>query len=1359
MRQLHYLLLFLFCGLTSTHLSAQTGHYTFEHIGIEDGLSNSFILWSVEDSHGAVWFYTEAGINRITGNGVTTIVCDSAIMPDYGASCLYYDHRTDHVWVFTYGAGVARIDCRTLQITPHPEQAQFCRRSMTFAADAADGGQWLAYSGGNIQHRSPDGRYTLYAQQDIPGLDNHLIRFLLDDGQGHLYICYNNGGLSVLDIERRTARHYLHDAADPSSLPGDNVRYLAFDAFHNLWVATNKGLALFDPQQGTFLLCCRQNGFPLDISGDNIQQLCPMRDGTLWCSCEPGGITILDLRDFALRQPSSVRMRVLLPSNSSLSSPSPRSILQDRFGNVWIGLYDAGVDVITSQHSSFHLLPAPSPQYSGRVSSSVAGVPAQGMVIEESMPLRHAYGIAADSEQRLWIGASNLLYCYQADSCVGQWSILPHIDRPFAKIYCVYCDHLDRVWMGIDDVGVLMYDSRTARFQSIGLDAPYLDVRSFFEDDEGHLWIGSEQGVYLYDEASGRGIYQDSIVPRNFVIFAFQQDRLGRLWVGTFGSGIYIYDRQLHLVAELNTTCGLSNDNVNQIFRDIDGALWIATRGGLCYVPDPAEPTRLQVIGRADGLTDDHIRAVCQDQLGQIWFSTHTTLSCYNHSQHTIRNYDYHDGLPHGGFVESSTCILPDGTLCFASSDGIACFNPRLVTEGRSITPVQITREDVDDSYYRIDFAVADYSQRLKADYSYRLLGLDDDWHSTLGDPYVTFRNLAPGHYTFQVRARLRNGEWDDASLASTTFTIDPPLWRTWWALTLYAILALGIVTLILYYYLRKVRLEAVLRMEKKQRQDVQELNNERMRFYTNITHELRTPLTLILGPLEDLVADSRLPAPYHHRIETIQQSAQRLLGLINQILEFRKTETQNRRLIVRRGDLRPVVREVGLRYEELNHNRQVHVRVDVPDAFPLLYFDSEVVVTILNNLLSNALKYTAQGEVCLRLSQADGKALISVSDTGYGIPAAALPHIFDRYYQAGTEHQASGSGIGLAIVRSLVELHQGQVAVESQEGQGSRFTFSIDLDCTYPDALHGEPAAHTSVPSSQSLSPLRAVGTASQADTRPVLLVVEDNDDIRQYILESFDLDYQVLTAVNGREGLLKAQQHIPDIIVSDIMMPVMDGIELCQSVKGDVTTSHIPVILLTAKDTLDDKTAGYDSGADSYLTKPFSAKLLHSRIQNLLTARARLAQLLTQPLSDSSAQSVTAATACDTTAGVSGMEMPAAQLTPLDRQFLERLHTLIDQNLASDLLDINYLTTHLNMSASTLYRKVKALTDLSPNEYIRHRRLLRACDLLLGGEHNVNETAYLTGFSTPNYFRDCFKAEFGITPSEFQREQKPRS
>ena len=542
--------------------------------------------------------------------------------------------------------------------------------------------------------------------------------------------------------------------------------------------------------------------------------------------------------------------------------------------------------------------------------------------------------------------------------------------------------------------------------------------------------------------------------------------------------------------------------------------------------------------------------------------------------------------------------------------------------------------------------------------------------------------------------------------------------------------------------------MESLYTLEKKNHEQEQELNQERLRFYTNITHELRTPLTLILGPLEDMQKDTSLPVKQAQKLSVIHQSALRLLNLINQILEFRKTETQNKRLCVCKGNIAPLIYEIGLKYKELNQKTKIDFRIQIEKEEMLLFFDKEIVTIVLDNLISNAIKYTEQGCITLSLYQTVRNEVayteIKVSDTGYGISAEALPHIFDRYYQESGKHQASGTGIGLALVKNLVELHEGEIRAESVQNEGSTFYISLLTDNIYPNALHAD---STELPKEDiTQEPISEDTSEPTVDNgKPILLIVEDNEEIQKYIAESFSDSFEVITADNGEEGKQQALSHIPDIIVSDIMMPVMDGITLCRQLKEDVRTSHIPIILLTAKDSLQDKEEGYEVGADSYLTKPFSASLLRSRINNLLESRKRL-------ITQFQAQSVPG----NQTDLNEKRIIIAEALSKLDNEFIEKITLLIEENLSSEKIDITYLSDKMCMSGSTLYRKMKALTGLSTNEYIRKVKMQNAERLLLEGKFNISEIAYKVGMNSTGYFRQCFKEEFGVSPSDYLKQIK---
>lgn len=908
----------------------------------------------------------------------------------------------------------------------------------------------------------------------------------------------------------------------------------------------------------------------------------------------------------------------------------------------------------------------------------------------------------------------------------------------------------------------MLYTPKDGRITRIGdKGSEFLDICSFSEDINGKIWIGTQTGIYSY--FNNQLSYEKELNAQlpDIMVHGIIRDKNGKLWVGTFGKGVVVFDEDDKKLYNFTTDHSFPSNAVNYMMEDSRKRILVATREGIIIFKDVSQPNIFVSFGAKEGLENTQVRAIQEDHDGYIWISTNGGISRLDEKNKRFYNYNYHDGIPMGDFMDGSTCITPDGTLFFGSQNGACYFNPRELSSPREVSPVTITQFFIynkqtesrdtrlpvpisnrivelpyNQNTFNISFNVLDYTQSSQVEFSYMLEGLENAWYSTQGDNQVTFRNIPHGNYVFKVKTRFRNQEWNE-NAAQLTVVIAPPLWLTWYAKLGYVILFIFALYALLRFYKRKLDLESSLEVERKQNLNKQELNEERLRFYTNITHELRTPLTLILGPLEDLLSDATLSPKHANKISIIHDSATRLLNLINRILEFRKTETQNRKLSVAKGDLGQLVQEVGLRYKELNPNNKVNYHIHIETEDTEIFYDADMITIILDNLMSNAAKYTSEGDITLSLRSVEENQIkyteISVCDTGHGIDAEALPHIFDRYYQAKSKYQASGSGIGLALVKGLSELHEGILKVESTVDTGTTFTLRLLTENTYPNAIH---AQHD-----MEKKPMDAEETTitdTPTENHPIVLVVEDNTDIREYIRSSFTDIYEVITAKDGKEGWELAQARIPNIIVSDIMMPVMDGIELCKRIKEDMRTSHIPVILLTAKDSLQDKEEGYASGADSYLTKPFSAKLLHSRINNLLETRKKIASLLA--LADIQPK----------------QESAVSSLNKLDNEFLQKITQIIEENLEMEKMDIAFIADKMCMSHSTLYRKIKGLTDMSANEFIRKVKMRKGVELLMSGQYTISEIAYMIGFSSVAYFRQCFKDEYGMSPSDYVKQKQ---
>lgn len=1341
--------LLLYFLLVPVLLSAQS--YAVRQVGIEKGLSNNYVVSIAQDKEGFLWFATEEGLNKFDGTRFITYYKNET-KDGYGITgnelnCLLDDPEDSILWIGTQRTGLNAYDYvnDTFIFYRHDKGVpeSLITDDVTHIAAAADGNIWVAtYWKGIDLLDKETGRFSHYNKETVPELASDNIWSVTDGGNGKLYIGHVHHGLSILSVKDKKVKNFMHNPDDRNSLPGNEVRCIYKDMNNNIWVGTNRGLALFNPESENFI--------PFNSDKNLLHYIYDIRqldENKLWVAMEFGGIAIMDLTQRLFLLPEQSRFHYIKEGDDgySLSNPSVKCIFQDSFKNVWTGVWGGGINFLSYESRLFDGYYYSSDQNSvSRLNNKTAS------------------SVCVDNRGQLWVGTDGggiNVFDKGVRVAVYQEETERAVDN---SVLAALRDSEGDLWFGMFMGGVSYYDTERNIFhRNFFKEIEHEDVRAFCEDDQHKLWIGTSNGIYKTDLAAKKiiGHYEFG----NNLVRSLIKDSRGRLWIGSFGSGLGVSDDNLQSFRMFTADSIFPSNTINAIYEDSRQNVWVGTGEGLvCF--SLSSDWNYKVYRREEGLTNTHIRAIMEDGNGNIWVSTNKGISCLLRDKEVFYNYEHWDNVPMGNFMSGSVARDQTGEIYFGSINGLCHFDPTFVLEKREapaavITEMRIfgplsntgTNEKVVDingqskvelSYmqnsFNITFNIHNYALVNQVEYAYMLKGVEDAWYTATDPNNITFRNIPPGNYRFLVKTRIRNQEWSEV-VTGLDICISPPLFLSWWAKTLYAVLGMLTLFLFSYAYKRKVEMESLYNLEKKKHEHEQELNNERLRFYTNITHELRTPLTLILGPLEDLLKRNTLSAPDLQKISVIHQSAIRLLNLINQILEFRKTETQNKKLCVSRGNIAALVQEIGLKYKELNRKPDLEFRIEVEQEDMLLFFDKEVITIVLDNLLSNAVKYTDKGVITLSLYHVlrDGisQTEIKVSDTGYGIGGEALPRIFERYYQEGREHQASGTGIGLALVKNLVLLHEGDIRVESSLHVGSSFYISFLTDNTYPHVLHADsPEKEETKEETRQELPAEESGPGKR-----ILLVVEDNQDICDYIADSFSDTFEVRTAENGEIGFEQALACIPDIIVSDIMMPVMSGRVLCKKLKEDVRTSHIPVILLTAKDSLQDREEGYQIGADSYLTKPFSATLLHSRVINLLDSRRKLAERFS------------------TTVGINDKRAVIEEsLNKLDNEFLEKINLLVEERLSSEKIDIGYLADKMCMSNSTLYRKMKALTGLSTNEYIRKVKMQYAERLLLEGKYNVSEVAFMVGFNSVVYFRQCFKEEFGVLPSEYLRRIK---
>ena len=1330
------------------HIVALAQKYQVRPLDLEQGLSCNYVLSIAQDKYGFLWFATEEGLNRFDGNSFFTYYKqrDRQGISSSELNCVIDDAKEPVVWIGTKNDGLNSFNYQTEEWHSYKHDGKnpssIATNDITHITPSANGKLWITTYWKGVELFDPETkRFVHFDKNRVKGLPDNQLWCVLDLGNGNLLVGHVKSGLSIIDTQRLTARNFKHNDQDIFSISGNEVICLYRDKKGTIWIGTNVGIDIYDPLSQRFLHVADQT-----IKNHRIFDFCELPDGNMLVATEQMGIAVLDVANKSFTASTQISCSFISEgfSDFNLTGNSVRSLLLDKYNNVWAGFYGSGINFLTQSVAPF--------------STIRAGVPDQ----LERLTEKSVMGLAFDKKGQLWVGTDGKgLNVFSPE----RKRLATYEHEGGCIVTAATRDSYGNLWFGS------FYQGATVKMAGGGfrkvLPNAHEDVRCFYEDDKQQMWIGTSHGIYVVDIKRMKVVNNYHL--GNDMVRAICMDARHRVWVGYFDIGIEVFSPQMKRIKSFNSTKGekeyIPSNAVNHLMRDSQGRIWAATNeGAICL--DVKHQDRHVIYDQRQGMNNIHVRAIIEDEMHNIWMSTNRGISCLKAGQAgRFINFNEKDNVVKANFNDGSVARSEQGIIYFGSAQGLCCFLPRqvlsvnrapktIITSLRLIRGIELPDSVInlamrnhislayDENSFSVNFTVQNFAMENYVEYSYKLSGLQDDW-ITAQNGTITLRDIPPGTYQLQVRTRLHNQPWS-SEIAEFTITVRPPFWLSWWAKLCYTLFVFAIVYLALRTYQRHLRLKFQLKAEKVNHEKEQKLNEERLRFFTNITHELRTPLTLILGPLDDISHSSDITKAVKHKLAVIHQSAVRLNELITQILEFRKTETDNRRLRVVKANVVDAVHEVSLKYEELAQKPDVAIRFVAPENPILMYIDKEVIAIILDNLVSNAIKYTDQGNIDIsverRRSGERHLVDITVSDTGHGISAKALPHIFDRYYQENGTHQASGTGIGLSLVKKLVTLHHGEVKAESNLEQGTSFIVTLDENEIYPEALRGDENASAKLQGNDAASDvLNSEETVLSVENgKLLLLVVEDNREILDYVAESFIDEFDVLKAGDGREGLALALDKVPDVIISDVMMPNMDGNAMCRALKKDVRTSHIPIILLTAKDSFEAKEKGYDSGADSYITKPFTHKLLRSRILNLLQQRRRDKMLIQESKETNLAQK---------------KEQLREALNKVDQEFFDKLNKLTEENISGD-VDVNLIASNLAVSTSTLYRKMKALTGISTNEYIRKYKMRYAEHLLLEGKYSISEISFMVGMNSVAYFRRCFKAEYGEIPSEYLKK-----
>ena len=1063
-----------------------------------------------------------------------------------------------------------------------------------------------------------------------------------------------------------------------------------------------------------------------------------------------------------------------VPHEYESLSNEVRSVCEDKQGNLWVGLKDGMIRLYDSNRKFIGHL-------TGNGTISMTGTPMEGT----------AYFIMQDSKGIIWIATkgnglvraeqisptsmSYKLTRYQHDSN-DMYSLSDN------NVYCVYEDHHGRIWAatfagGINYIsqgehGETVFINHRNNLKGYPIDVCY-KARFITSDNNGRLWVGTTTGAVAFDEN-------------------FKKPE----------------DIQFHHFSRVpNDTKSLSNNDVHWIIATQQKELYLATFGGglnkLISISEDGHG-EFKSYSVLDGLSSDVLLSIREDHKQNLWISTENGICKFVPSGERFENYDERSISFRVRFSEAASTLTSGGDMLFGTSNGLFMFTPDSIRKSSYVPPVvfsklMVANEDVipgersilkvdlddtqelvlshDENIFSVQYAALDYTNPQNIQYAYILDGFEKQWTFADRQRSVTYTNLPKGDYIFRVRSTNSDGVWVDNERI-LNITILPSFWETPLAYVLYVCFVLLIIFVAVYILFTIYRLKHEVSVE-------QQISDIKLRFFTNISHELRTPLTLIAGPVEQVLKNDKLPADAREQLVVVERNTNRMLRLVNQILDFRKIQNKKMKMQVQQLNVVAFVRKIMDNFESVAEEHNIDFLFQTEKEALNLWVDADKFEKIVFNLLSNAFKYTPNGKmITVFIREDEGTVSVGVQDQGIGIAENKRKSLFVRFENLVDKNifnQAS-SGIGLSLVKELVEMHKATISVDSRLGEGSCFKVdflkgkehynsSVEFileDSVAPlsmerivDIANSSLQTEAAIVDASDLKVSAAKEEAEESSSKELMLLVEDNQELRSFLRSIFASTYRVVEASDGMEGWSKALKYLPDIIISDVMMPEKDGIEMTRELRADMTTSHIPIILLTAKTTIESKLEGLEYGADDYITKPFSATYLQARVENLLMQRKKLQNFYRDSLTHVTVSEIPVAQG-ETLAGhasaepvSSAAEEPAMpEMSPNDRKFMDKLVDLMEQNMDNGELVVDDLVRELAVSRSVFFKKLKTLTGLAPIEFIKEMRIKRAAQLIETGEFNMTQISYMVGINDPRYFSKCFKAQVGMTPTEYREK-----
>ncbi len=1315
----------------------------FRNISVDKGLSQSTVFSITQDTLGFIWMATKDGLNRYDGKRFVVyrpVSTNSKSIVSSYISYLYVD-KEGQLWVGG-NRGISKYNYATDDFENYPLARTAGEWNISSMVEDGHKNLWASSTGGDLFSYSKTAKKFVAVNVDVRAYGIKHVSFItywknslvigtelglyqvsiqklkldkIDLGiakpevncayvDGDLLLIGTEGnGLLTLHAKTGLVKVDRHSSA-PNTLADNNVRAISKDQSGNVWVGTFRGLTIYNPQNNTFQNYYHQLSQPFTLSQNSVRCIFKDRQNGMWLGTYYGGVNYY--------HQNHIKFNLLSQKTGdlSLNDEVVSVIKEDQEGNLWIGTNDKGLNYWNRKNNHISYYTAKEGNTNGLNTNNIKS-------------------LVFAPDNKVLIGTHN-----------GGLNVLNK------------------------NTGVVKhYLHNDADPQSIAGNLVY----SLLKDDKGRIWVGTYSGLdqfnpqtgvfnhFLLDNA-GRRLRSDEIT------YLFQ-DSKKRIWIGTTSGIAQFYPD--NLLFGLLPNSKLADDMINCVAEDKKGRIWVGTRRGISLYDEKSRSfitsdTRKEFVNGT-------VYGIVPDENGSLWISTNHGLVQFNPDQGNVHTFDEKDGLQSNQFNEYAFCRTSDGMLLFGGIKGISYFYPSWVKQAAVKLQLRLTGLEVlgknvvsndgtdilegpideapkitlgpESKQFNIYFNSFNYLSANRTNYLYKLDGFDTEWQQT-EDPKVGYSNVPAGTYTFLVKAIGPSGE--ESNLKKLEVKIQPLWYKSTWFYLLLATLLVGFSYLAYRIVSERMRTLHQLKMERLDKEKVQYINQVKMDFFTNVSHELRTPLTLLLAPLEEMLERVGTDKWLRKQHELMLSNAKRLYHLVDQLFEFKKTERGTRKLKVTKGDMVSFVQEIYESFKPLAEKNNIHYTYQPAVSTLSLLFDRDALEKMLFNLLSNAFKYTQhQQRISVILSIKDDFVVLEVSDTGMGIAAEELDKVFDRFYQVDGGEANLGSGVGLAFTKRLVELHHGRIYVESELDKGSSFVIELPMpEHYYADDSKPKPNTDDLERKAEELGLVEE----NVSETAPIqdeafktakILLVDDNEEILNYLEEFLKDSFEVQTATDGQKALHYLESNPVDLVLSDVMMPELDGLHLCKRIKQNINTSHIPVILLTAKSELSQQLKGMEMGADDYITKPFSPPLLKAKLLNILKSRKRLKEYYAE-----NKEIVPENIAFNT----------------IDEEFLKEAIAIIENHLSDSDFSVDKFSREIGMSRSNLYLKFKAITGESATDFIKRIRFTKAVELMQTQRYTIAQVAYMCGFNSPSYFSTAFKQYYGYMPSEYMEKRK---